>query len=148
MDFHETLYGGQQNRSRRSCDCLIWINLKGTYNGIHSGFEYLHSMLRNASQKATLYRPHSFLRTLRTVALSEKYPSLRCFASCSRHILQSFPRKHSQRHRFSSRHSLVLKDDNIYALSTAPGRAGIAIVRISGPSCLAVSSFVRQSRLF
>lgn len=29
-------------------------------------------------------------------------------------------------------------DDTIYALSTAPGRAGIAIVRISGPSCLEV----------
>lgn len=26
----------------------------------------------------------------------------------------------------------------IYALSTAPGRAGIAIIRISGPSCLDV----------
>jgi hypothetical protein len=28
--------------------------------------------------------------------------------------------------------------DTIYALSTAEGRAGIAIVRVSGPSCLAV----------
>lgn len=30
-------------------------------------------------------------------------------------------------------------DDTIYALSTAPGRAGIAIIRISGSSCLDVS---------
>jgi hypothetical protein len=29
-------------------------------------------------------------------------------------------------------------NDTIYAVSTAPGRAGIAIVRISGPSCLDV----------
>ena len=32
----------------------------------------------------------------------------------------------------------VHHDDTIYALSTAPGRAGIAIVRISGPACLEV----------
>jgi hypothetical protein len=31
-------------------------------------------------------------------------------------------------------------DETIYAVSTAPGRAGIAIVRISGPSCLEVST--------
>ncbi len=31
-------------------------------------------------------------------------------------------------------------DDTIYALSTAPGRAAIAIVRISGPQCLQVTS--------
>lgn len=29
-------------------------------------------------------------------------------------------------------------DDTIYAVSTAPGRAGIAIIRISGPGCLDV----------
>ena len=29
-------------------------------------------------------------------------------------------------------------DDTIYALATAPGRAAIAIVRISGPACLEV----------
>jgi hypothetical protein len=32
----------------------------------------------------------------------------------------------------------------IYALSTAPGRAGIAIVRISGPSCLDVWISINQ----
>ncbi|RDL35261.1 Uncharacterized protein BP5553_07192 [Venustampulla echinocandica] len=31
-------------------------------------------------------------------------------------------------------------NDTIYALSTAPGRAGIAIVRISGPGCLEIYS--------
>ena len=29
-------------------------------------------------------------------------------------------------------------DDTIYALSTAPGRAAIAIIRVSGPACLEV----------
>jgi len=32
------------------------------------------------------------------------------------------------------------EDDTIYALSTAPGRAAIAIIRISGPACLAIYS--------
>lgn len=34
--------------------------------------------------------------------------------------------------------SLGRDNDTIYALSTASGRAGIAVVRISGPSCLNV----------
>ena len=32
-------------------------------------------------------------------------------------------------------------DDTIYALSTANGKAGIAVIRISGPSCIDVSLF-------
>ena len=35
--------------------------------------------------------------------------------------------------------SLEVAEETIYAVSTAPGRAGIAIVRISGPACLEVS---------
>jgi hypothetical protein len=38
------------------------------------------------------------------------------------------------------RNLLSLFDDTIYALSTAPGRGGIAIIRISGPGCLDVYS--------
>lgn len=34
--------------------------------------------------------------------------------------------------------SVAFGNDTIYAVSTGPGRAGIAIVRISGPSCLHV----------
>ncbi|TPX08233.1 uncharacterized protein E0L32_001871 [Thyridium curvatum] len=33
---------------------------------------------------------------------------------------------------------LVFHDDTIYALSTAPGKAAIAVIRISGPGCLEV----------
>lgn len=36
----------------------------------------------------------------------------------------------------SSRFPII--GDTIYALSTAQGRAGIAVIRISGPSCLEV----------
>jgi len=34
--------------------------------------------------------------------------------------------------------ALSLDDHTIYALSTAPGRAAIAVIRISGPSCVEV----------
>jgi len=37
-----------------------------------------------------------------------------------------------------------VQGSTIYALSTAPGRAGIAIVRISGPSCLDVWISINQ----
>lgn len=44
---------------------------------------------------------------------------------------------HTQNPEFVS--GLPIIDDTIYALSTAQGRAGIAVIRISGPSCLEVS---------
>ena len=37
------------------------------------------------------------------------------------------------------------QDSTIYALSTAPGRAGIAIVRISGPLCFKVQAPTSQA---
>ena len=37
-------------------------------------------------------------------------------------------------------------DSSIYALSTAPGRAAIAIIRVSGPACLAVYQSLCPSR--
>ena len=39
------------------------------------------------------------------------------------------------------------KDDTIYAVSTAPGRAAIAIIRISGPACLEVYKCLCPSAL-
>src|SRR5689334_7473617 len=35
---------------------------------------------------------------------------------------------------------LPLENDTVYALSSAPGRGGIAVIRISGPGCLDVSA--------
>lgn len=40
----------------------------------------------------------------------------------------------------SSKSVALGADSTIYALSTAPGRAAIAIIRISGPACLQVAS--------
>ncbi|KAK7456115.1 GTP-binding protein TrmE [Colletotrichum acutatum] len=36
---------------------------------------------------------------------------------------------------FTSTSEVILKEDTIYALSTAQGRAGIAVIRVSGPGC-------------
>lgn len=38
-------------------------------------------------------------------------------------------------------------DSTIYALSTAPGRAAIAVVRISGPACVSVCIFLQATVL-
>jgi GTP-binding protein TrmE N-terminus len=76
--------------------------------------------------------------------LCPEYRFTRSFISCwiqSRSVTTSLTAG-------SSRSSLPrvigsFDEDTIYALSTAPGRAGIAIVRISGPSCLEVRSHPR-----
>ncbi len=41
--------------------------------------------------------------------------------------------------RYLTKHSFLNGNETIYALSTAPGRAAIAIVRISGPAARGVS---------
>ncbi|KAK1655419.1 tRNA modification GTPase trmE [Colletotrichum phormii] len=38
----------------------------------------------------------------------------------------------------TSTSEVIFKEDTIYALSTAQGRAGIAVIRVSGPGCTAV----------
>lgn len=54
---------------------------------------------------------------------------------------------HRPIHNASSRPlSSQVDDDTIYALSTAPGRAAIAIVRISGPACLSIHSCLCPGR--
>lgn len=86
---------------------------------------------------------------------------VRIISSVSPHyhrIVRPAPQQQFQRCRFSSRGrsqrassvidelslsspSVALgADSTIYALSTAPGRAAIAIIRISGPACLQVTS--------
>lgn len=72
------------------------------------------------------------------------------------HVIRTAPQQHFQRCHFScrgksQRASTIIDelslsspsvalgaDSTIYALSTAPGRAAIAIIRISGPACLQV----------
>jgi tRNA modification GTPase len=104
-------------------------------------------MLSNAPLKARLYRRNAFSRNL-YIAVGWNVPTLN--RSASRQLsLPSLPPKVSQRDlHSSSKQSLFLGDDTIYAISTAPGRAGIAIIRISGLSCLDVSSSQLNSKPF
>lgn len=76
------------------------------------------------------------------VALSiralKKAPSKSC--SCN-HSLRSFSGrtfKANELEQLSTRFGAGT-NDTIYALSTAQGKAGIAVIRISGPACLDVS---------
>jgi hypothetical protein len=59
-----------------------------------------------------------------------------CTARCSRSFHRSGTEKGTP---------LVIGEDSIFALSTASGRAAIAIIRISGPSCVEVGIFRIQS---
>lgn len=114
-------------------------------------------------------RRYLSLRMRRFLSLSEPWVlpfgrngrGVRIISSGSPHyhrIVRPAPQQQFQRCRFSSRGrtqrpSSVLDelslsspsvalgvDSTIYALSTAPGRAAIAIIRISGPACLQVTS--------
>jgi tRNA modification GTPase len=55
----------------------------------------------------------------------------------TRHIGISSPEIRQTRHCSSPIHR-INGDSTIYALSTAPGRGAIAIIRISGPACLSI----------
>ena len=46
--------------------------------------------------------------------------------------------QHWPRRALSTSVQQQAQSDTIYALSTAPGRAAIAVIRISGPACLEV----------
>ncbi|KZL67982.1 GTP-binding protein [Colletotrichum tofieldiae] len=94
-------------------------------------------------------------RSTRSLGRNVSLQVARCVSGPSRYSLRTEPlpwgsaaacRLH-QRHpvclagqrtqsRFiTSTSEIVFKEDSIYALSTAQGRAGIAVVRISGPGC-------------
>ena len=101
----------------------------------------LESMIRNASSKARIYMrdvssralyPRSAL--LRKSALIQSRLGRQPSISLATPIIQR---------NISSASAIdysSFNDETIYAVSTAPGRAGIAIVRISGPSFLEVST--------
>lgn len=95
------------------------------------------SMLRNATSRVRTATRNIFLHRQRPT--SPPKPRAWRWASTaarqSRLVSTSNTRlQHSQSHA----PTLGVRDDTIYAVSTAPGRAGIAIVRISGPSCMDV----------
>jgi tRNA modification GTPase len=104
-------------------------------------------MIRNASIEARTCGRRIFTRTLtvRNAVPRWQIPNLTTGQrpkSVSPFDRTSFAQRCfiSQNAAFSNNHV----DDTIYALSTAPGRAGIAIVRISGPAWFEVTSSVER----
>jgi hypothetical protein len=105
----------------------------------------LESMLRNALLKARIGArcgPLGLLRTAQASCPSLGDPALSHLPVGS--PLSSFvcaaPVRPQQSCFHTEARGMFVGGDTIYALSTAPGRAGIAIVRISGPSCREVST--------
>ena len=94
-------------------------------------------MLQNALSKARFSSRNVSRNSL--IPIAHHWSStLRISSSGSRSVSKTsssapYP---TSRHRGTTADTLSYGDDTVYALSTAPGRAGIAIVRISGPSCL------------
>jgi len=100
----------------------------------------LESMIRNASSKARIYMRNFSSRALYPRTALLRKPAL--IKSRLGRLSISVATPTIQRN-FSSASAIdysSFNDETVYAVSTAPGRAGIAIVRISGPSCLEVST--------
>jgi hypothetical protein len=98
-------------------------------------------MIENVSLIARLYTRKAFPRTFLARGLPQAHTTLRSTAASRAFLPQLFcPLAASQQSYFhaSARTSFGFGDGTIYAVSTAPGRAGIAIIRISGPSSLDV----------
>lgn len=74
-------------------------------------------------------RPAS-TRSISTILKSERHRPVLSI----RDLEIDLPRTHRSFHSASA----VIENDTIYALSTAPGRAAIAVIRVSGPACLSI----------
>lgn len=64
----------------------------------------------------------------------------------SRHTVRHFSQGEPDSQELSASSGFPPIDDTIYALSTANGRAGIAVIRISGSSCLDVGTLWNRYR--
>ncbi|KAG8669079.1 mitochondrial splicing system protein [Fusarium poae] len=89
---------------------------------------------------ASPFRVSSSFRTRISPQLSSSQP---CYPIAR-------PRSFSQQswgtHESEAISRLPIVDDTIYALSTAQGKAGIAVIRISGPSCLEIYKVLCPSK--
>ena len=93
-------------------------------------------MLRNASLRAKHYTRHVFqCYGFQLLGAAERTCTLNARVPISNPYRTSC---HKSLYHAPERQSLSFESDTVYAISTAAGRAGIAIVRISGPSCLDV----------
>jgi hypothetical protein len=99
-----------------------------------------------ASRLYPRMRASSF-RHLRWVAIPVRSPWSRPLGRAHPfcHVLHSTKSLTPQHRCFSASRTIRLireGDSTIYALSTAPGRAAIAVVRVSGPDCVSVCGIV------
>lgn len=94
-----------------------------------------------------MYRYGRLAIGIRTLGLQSSHSSvcrpLRSAVSRHRHVHTSIPQRSQGRNfRYDQTANGIdfiagpSKDDTIYALSSAQGRAGIAVIRVSGPACL------------
>ena len=99
-----------------------WQNkIETSYLCITGPSQYLDLRIAPKFWRTAWCRPHSTYRNVSRTGL-QRY-------SATRHAPGTFQRAYG---------SLEGYDSTIYALSTAPGRAAIAIVRVSGSACLQV----------
>lgn len=102
------------------------------------GFAIPVSMLRCASRAAAVFRLHSYQRLLILTSAQDRQ---------SLHTVRPWVDKDSasrSESRLSRRIApkLLSTHETIYALSSAPGKAGIAVIRVSGPACLDVRTSI------
>ena len=97
-------------------------------------------MLQNALLKALFYSSHTVSQKLRVPVVRWRTLPLKASLLGLRSPSRAYGAAPYQigRNHGTAVDPLIYGNDTIYALSTAPGRAAIAIVRISGPSCIEV----------
>ncbi|TVY59582.1 tRNA modification GTPase [Lachnellula suecica] len=99
-------------------------------------------MIRNVFPKARVYRRHITARSFTISCQLQRLPALK--GPHDQHLQPPSLRPTFQLlsqtapYHDAAKVSRGFGPDTIYALSTAPGRAGIAIVRLSGPSCIEI----------
>jgi hypothetical protein len=92
-------------------------------------------MLLSVSTTARIYSRFSSRQLFRLAVAPRQYIPLKVVSNLHSVSPQLFNKSYFHAEAGGS---FDPSNDTIYAVSTAPGRAGIAIVRVSGPACLKV----------
>ena len=127
-------------RAARSCILLSFLSCISDSNGSNTGLCLMRCFPRWSSGR---YLSLILTTSRRPVSLPPKAPRFLSFPQ--RYTTHAIPQSGGfiQEHNRKDAHTFgtfSADSSTIFALSTAPGRAAIAIVRISGPACLDVST--------
>ncbi|TAQ89279.1 hypothetical protein B7494_g2427 [Chlorociboria aeruginascens] len=93
-------------------------------------------MLRHVFSKAGFYQRNGFRRLFHRPIITRQIPAVRKNAHLRSRPDFWLSSQSCHYHSAPEASPVCVDDATIYALSTAPGRAGIAVIRISGASCL------------